>query len=209
MKKVSLEIRKKTHFASRCVFLESTPTMGLLSLLKKLKKSEQEARLLILGLDNSGKTTILKKLSDEEVSNIMPTQGFNVKSLMQNDFKLNVWDIGGQKSIRPYWRNYFDHTDALIYVIDSADQNRMEETGIELGQLLSEEKLDGVPLMVLANKQDLLNALTVEEISEGLNLPSIRDRPWNIQPCSAKNGDGLQEGMEWIVENMTSRNDID
>merc|ERR1712072_1084243 len=70
----------------------------------------------------SGKTTILKKLSEEDISHIMPTQGFNIKSLMQDGFKLNVWDIGGQKSIRPYWRNYFDQTDALIYVIDSADK---------------------------------------------------------------------------------------
>ena len=70
----------------------------------------------MLGLDNSGKTTILKKLSEEDISHIMPTQGFNIKSLMHEGFKLNVWDIGGQKSIRPYWRNYFDQTDALVYV---------------------------------------------------------------------------------------------
>ena len=89
----------------------------------------------MLGLDNSGKTTILKKLSEEDISHIMPTQGFNIKSLMQDGFKLNVWDIGGQKSIRPYWRNYFDQTDALVYVIDSADSRRMEETATELGQL--------------------------------------------------------------------------
>ncbi len=174
--------------------------MGLLSLLKKLKKNDKEARILVLGLDNSGKTTILKRLSDEDISNITPTQGFNVKSLVQNDLNLSVWDVGGQKSIRPYWRNYFDHTDALIYVIDSSDQKRMEETGIELDQLISEEKLEGVPILIFANKQDLMNAHDAEEISEGLNLVSINDRPWHIQACSAKNGDGLQDGMEWVME---------
>ena len=115
--------------------------MGLLTLLRKLKRSDNEARILVLGLDNSGKTTILKKLSEEDISHIMPTLGFNIKSLMHEGFKLYVWDIGGQKSIRPYWRNYFDQTDALVYVIDSADRRRMEETGVELGQLLEEEKL--------------------------------------------------------------------
>jgi len=110
--------------------------------------------------------------------------------------------FSGQKSIRPYWRNYFDHTDALIYVIDSADRKRMEETGVELSQLLSEEKLAGVPLLVYANKQDLMNALSAEEISDGLNLASIRDRPWSIQACSAKDGEGLQDGMEWVMGNV-------
>ncbi|KAK3248407.1 ADP-ribosylation factor protein 3 [Cymbomonas tetramitiformis] len=174
--------------------------MGLLSLLRQLKKSDGEARILVLGLDNAGKTTILKKLSDEDVTTITPTQGFNIKSLMHEGFKLNVWDIGGQKSIRPYWRNYFDQTDCLLYVIDSADRKRLEETGDELSKLLEEDKLAGVPLLVLANKQDLLNALPANEVAEGLNLFSIRDRPWQIQPCSAKNGTGLQDGMEWLVK---------
>ena len=139
--------------------------MGLLTLLRKLKRSDHEARILVLGLDNSGKTTILKKLSEEDISHIMPTQGFNIKSLMHEGFKLNVWDIGGQKSIRPYWRNYFDQTDALVYVIDSADRRRMEEPGVELGQLLEEEKLAAIPCLVFANKQDLMNALPPDEIA--------------------------------------------
>jgi ADP-ribosylation factor-like protein 3 len=75
-------------------------------------------------------------------------------------FKLNVWDVGGQKSIRPYWRNYFDATDALIYVIDAGDRRRLEETGVELQQLLEEDRLLGIPLLIFANKQDLLTALT-------------------------------------------------
>eukprot|EP00595_Chromulina_sp_UTEXLB2642_P000098 CAMPEP_0196762176 /NCGR_PEP_ID=MMETSP1095-20130614/1549_1 /TAXON_ID=96789 ORGANISM="Chromulina nebulosa, Strain UTEXLB2642" /NCGR_SAMPLE_ID=MMETSP1095 /ASSEMBLY_ACC=CAM_ASM_000446 /LENGTH=185 /DNA_ID=CAMNT_0042112605 /DNA_START=52 /DNA_END=609 /DNA_ORIENTATION=- len=178
--------------------------MGLLTLLRKLKKSDHEARLLVLGLDNSGKTSILKKLSDEDITHIMPTQGFNIKSLMHDGFKLNVWDIGGQKSIRPYWRNYFDHTDALIYVIDSADRRRIEETCLELQQLLEEEKLANVPLLVLANKQDLLNALAPDEITTELALNEVRDRVWQILPCSAKSGDGLPVAMEWIVEQINS-----
>jgi len=173
--------------------------MGLLTLLRKLKRSDKEARILVLGLDNAGKTTILKKLSDEDIAHIMPTQGFNIKSLMHDGFKLNVWDIGGQKSIRPYWRNYYDSTDALIYVVDSADKRRLEETGIELGQLLEEDKLSGVAVLIYANKQDLMNAQEASEIAEALTLTDIRDRQWHIQGCSAKTGDGLQEGMEWVV----------
>lgn len=110
--------------------------MGLLTLLRQLKKSDKEARILVLGLDNSGKTTILKKLSDEDVEHIMPTQGFNIKSVVHDGFKLNVWDIGGQKSIRPYWKNYYENTDAMVYVIDSADKRRLDEAGTELSSLL-------------------------------------------------------------------------
>ena len=95
---------------------------GLLSLLRKLRKSDKEARILVLGLDNAGKTTIVKKMSDEDITHTMPTQGFNIKSVQKDGFKLNVWDVGGQREIRPYWRNYFDNTDALVYVIDSADR---------------------------------------------------------------------------------------
>jgi len=101
----------------------------------------------------------------QDIKHIAPTQGFNIKSLMQDEFKLNVWDIGGQKSIRPYWRNYFDQTDALVYVIDSADRRRVEETGVELGQLLEEEKLGHVPVLIFANKQDLMNAMSPEEVN--------------------------------------------
>eukprot|EP00695_Tsukubamonas_globosa_P003164 TRINITY_DN497_c0_g1_i1.p1 TRINITY_DN497_c0_g1~~TRINITY_DN497_c0_g1_i1.p1 ORF type:complete len:205 (+),score=83.38 TRINITY_DN497_c0_g1_i1:75-617(+) len=174
--------------------------MGLLTLLRKLKRTDKEARILILGLDNSGKTSCLKKLSDEDISHISPTQGFNIKSIMHDSFKLNVWDIGGQKSIRPYWRNYFEQTDGLVFVIDSADRKRLEESGVELNLLLEEEQLARVPLLILANKQDLLNALPAKEIAEGLSLHSIRDREWQIQPCSAKTGDGLGTAMEWLVK---------
>lgn len=176
--------------------------MGLLDLLRKLRNGDKEARLLILGLDNSGKTTILKKLSNEDIDVVMPTQGFNIKSLVHSALKFNVWDVGGQKAIRPYWRNYFDSTDALIFVIDSADRRRMEETGLELQQLLEEEKLAGVPLLVFANKQDLLSSLSAAELSAGLNLHSIRDRQWQIIGCSAKTGEGLQEGMEFLISEL-------
>ncbi|KAF8061363.1 ARL3 [Scenedesmus sp. PABB004] len=176
--------------------------MGLLALLRKLRGSAAEARILVLGLDNAGKTTILKRLSDEDITTIMPTQGFNIKLVVHAGFKLNVWDIGGQKSIRPYWRNYFDSTDALVYVIDSADRRRIDECGAELAQLLEEEKMRGVPVLVLANKQDLLAALSADEVAEALGLLLIRDRAWQIQGCSARDGAGLQDGMEWLVRQV-------
>uniref|UniRef100_A0A7S1AUY8 ADP-ribosylation factor-like protein 3 n=1 Tax=Noctiluca scintillans TaxID=2966 RepID=A0A7S1AUY8_NOCSC len=179
--------------------------MGLLTLLKKMKKDEKEARILMLGLDNAGKTTVLKKLSEEDITHIMPTQGFNIKSLVHEGYKLNVWDIGGQRTIRPYWSNYFESSDALIYVIDSADKRRLEESGSELQELLAEDKLAGIPLLVFANKQDISTATGAEDIKNQLDLDSIKERTWTIQACSAKDADGLQEGMEWIISVVSNK----
>ena len=128
-------------------------SMGLLSILKKLKEKEKEVRLLMLGLDNAGKTTILKKFNGEDINEIAPTLGFNIKTLDHRGFKLNIWDVGGQKSLRSYWRNYFEATDGLIWVVDSADKRRLEDCKRELQTLLGEERLLGATLLVFANKQ--------------------------------------------------------
>merc|ERR1711879_223948 len=144
-----------------------------------------------------------KKMSEEDITHIMPTQGFNIKSLCHDGFKLNVWDIGGQKTIRPYWSNYFESSDALVYVIDSSDRRRLDESGAELKELLAEDKLSGIPLLLFANKQDLVQALPSDEISDALGLAEIKDRTWTIQACSAKEGEGLQDGMEWLVSNVS------
>merc|ERR1711924_594527 len=123
-------------------------------------------------------------------------------------FKLNVWDIGGQKSIRPYWRNYYENTDCLIYVVDSADDQRMEEAALELATLLAEEKLKGVPLLVYANKQDLLNAAEESAISKALQLDAEvgkSPRTYMVQKCSAKSREGLKEGMKWAVQHFANK----
>ena len=132
----------------------------------------------------------------------MPTQGFNIKSLSSGNFKFNVWDLGGQRAIRQHWKNYYDALDCIIFVIDSSDRIRMDETGEELQKLLEEDKLAGIPLLIYANKQDLVLAIPAEEIEELLSLDMICDRPWTIAACSAKDGEGLQDGLQWLMENV-------
>ncbi|CRK86975.1 CLUMA_CG000788, isoform A [Clunio marinus] len=165
--------------------------MGLLSLLRKLRSSsDKELRIVLLGLDNSGKTTILKQLANEETPNITtPTAGFNIKSISS-----------GNAKIRPYWKNYFENTDVLIFVVDSSDRKRMGESTDEFNELLKDEKLRSVPILVLANKQDLTSALKSSEVAELIGLVKMKDRDWQIQACSAIDGAGLQEAMDWICK---------
>ena len=189
--------------------------MGLLSILKKVKAKEKEIRLLLLGLDNAGKTTILRKFCGERTDTIEPTLGFNIQSITHQNYILNIWDVGGQKTIRAYWRNYFEQTDGLIWVVDSTDTTleRIQTCRDELFQLLRQEKLAGVSLLILANKQDCASensnaALSVERIADLLQLHSsdiMKNRHWTIMGCSAITGQGLLEGMDWIVDDISNR----
>lgn len=180
--------------------------MVFLTILRKLKQKEREVRILILGLDNAGKTTIVKKLNGEDIDAISPTLGFNIQALDYKDYKLNLWDVGGQRSIRAYWRNYFEETDALIWVVDSADRLRFEDCRIELHKLLTEERLAGATLLVLANKQDLRGAAGCAEIAEQLRLNEIsRSHHWHILRCSAVTGLNLASGFDWLLGDVASR----
>uniref|UniRef100_A0A7S2DCF0 Uncharacterized protein n=1 Tax=Octactis speculum TaxID=3111310 RepID=A0A7S2DCF0_9STRA len=126
----------------------------------------KEVRILILGLDNAGKTTILYKLqneTDEEI-NTIPTIGFNVETLKYKNIKFQVWDLGGQTSIRPYWRCYYPNTDAIIFVVDSADRERLNVAQQELQAMLEEEELKDSILLVFANKQDQSGALGAQGV---------------------------------------------
>lgn len=159
----------------------------------------KEVRVLILGLDNAGKTTILYKLQMGEVVTTVPTIGFNVETVQYKGLRFQVWDLGGQTSIRPYWRCYYQNTNAIIYVVDSADTERIGISKQELVTMLEEEELKEAVLMVFANKQDLPNALTSDALAEKLGLSALKNRQWSIFKTSAIKGDGLYEGLDWLV----------
>jgi len=161
---------------------------------------EKDVRILMLGLDSAGKTTILYKLQIGEVVSTIPTIGFNVETVQYKTIKFQVWDLGGQSSIRPYWRCYFPNTSAIIYVIDSSDTTRLQTSRSELLTMLSEEELNGVPLLVFCNKQDAENALKPEKISEELGLAGgEKGREWSVRGSCALKGEGLEEGLDWLV----------
>jgi ADP-ribosylation factor-like protein 1 len=170
-----------------------------MSWLSGLLFAKKEIRILILGLDNAGKTTLLYRLKIGEVVTTIPTIGFNVESVTYKNLNFNVWDLGGQTSIRPYWRCYYANTAAVIFVVDSTDIERLQTAADELAAMLNEEELKDAALLVFANKQDQPGAKGAGEISEALRLGELRDRNWSIMACSAVDGSGVSEGMDWLV----------
>jgi ADP-ribosylation factor-like protein 2 len=121
-------------------------------------------------------------------------------------FRLNIWDVGGQKTLRSYWRNYYEQTDGMVWVVDSSDLRRLNDCRHELHGLLKQEKLAGASLLIFANKQDIKGAMTPQEIARVLNLEVMDDsRHWQIIGCSAVTGEGLLAGFDWLVSDIGSR----
>ncbi|KAG1811226.1 ADP-ribosylation factor family-domain-containing protein [Suillus subaureus] len=186
--------------------------MGLLTIIRKSRQKEREMRILFLGLDNAGKTTILKKINGEDISSVSPTLDFNIKTFIhrkrdatRHRYTLNIWDVGGQRTLRPYWRNYFEQTDGIVWVVDSGDRMRMQDCREELHNLLLEDRLSGASLLVFANKQDIHGSMSDLEISEALDLPGIKSHNWKIWSCSAVTGLNLIQGLDWVVEDVAHR----
>ncbi|EMF15148.1 ARF/SAR superfamily [Sphaerulina musiva SO2202] len=177
----------------------------MLSILRKARLKDKEMRILMLGLDNAGKTTIVKKIMNEDVNEVSPTLGFIIKTIEYEGYKLNIWDVGGQKTLRTYWKNYFEKTDTLIWVVDATDKERIEDCRQELTGLLVQERLMGASLLVFKNKSDVAGCMTEDDIRKGLQLDNIQTHKWHILPCSAMTGLNLQAGLQWVVQDAKDR----
>ena len=157
----------------------------------------------MVGLDGAGKTTILYKLKIGEVVTTTPTIGFNVETVEFKNTSFTVWDVGGQNKIRPLWQHYYFDTQAIIFVVDSNDRERIEEARYELMAILPEDSVRNKFVLVLANKQDIPNAMTASDITSKLELSSIKNiKKWHVQATSAINGKGLVEGLEWLSNHL-------
>ncbi|KAG8138677.1 hypothetical protein E2320_001474 [Naja naja] len=149
---------------------------------------KKEMRILMVGLDAAGKTTILYKLKLGEIVTTIPTIGFNVETVEYKNISFTVWDVGGQDKIRPLWRHYFQNT-----------QERVNEAREELMRMLAEDELRDAVLL------DLPNAMNAAEITDKLGLHSLRHRNWYIQATCATSGDGLYEGLDWLSNQLRNQ----
>lgn len=165
----------------------------------------KEMRILMVGLDAAGKTTILFKLKLGEVIATMPTIGFNVESVEYRNINFTVWDIGGQDKLRPLWRHYYQGSHAVIFVVDSCDTLRLEEAKEEMIRVINDEEMRDAALLVLANKQDLPGAMTPQTLMEKLGLHSIRGHDWYLQSTIATSGDGIYEGLDWLAKTLKNK----
>lgn len=177
--------------------------MGLLTIVRKLRQRERDVRVLVLGLDNAGKTTVTRRLNGQSISDVAPTLSFNIVTLEHEGMRLNLWDIGGQKSLRPFWRNYFEETDAIVWVVDSTALFRLEEVKQELMQVAGDERMLGASVLVLANKADL----TAPDMAalEALVAPLRSSHHCALVPCSAVTGEGLAQAMQWLTHDISDR----
>ena len=167
----------------------------------KLRKS---FHVVMLGLDSSGKTAILyrSKFKENVTKKCQPTTAFNVETVRPSKgLRFKIWDVSGREQKRPLWKAYARQTDAIIFVVDSANEDRIEEAKEELFNLVNSAQINGAPILIFANKQDLPNAVAPMEVISKLSLPHLNSKHlWYLQPTSAVCGDGIVEGLRVLSD---------
>lgn len=191
--------------------------MGLATVIRKEKAKEGLLRLLVLGLDGAGKSSVVTRWCGGDVNDvreIAPTAGFRILTTRE---RLHIWDVGGQTGIRHYWRNYFEATDGLVFVIDAAAPSRLKESFDELVRLLGSDadgsgngvgRLHSFSVLILANKNDCDNAMEVIEIKtmlEPLFASLSGDIHWRVFSTSALKGSTMDESLTWLVDDIDGR----
>ena len=163
----------------------------------------RDTGVLILGLDNAGKTATLYALHlGEPMPYTVPTIGFNVEAIKVGNLDIKMWDIGGQDRFRALWPHYFEQTDGIAFVVDSSDCDRFEQVRAELHALMSHKDLVGKPFLILANKQDLPMATRKTELISLLQLETVKSSDWHVVECSATKNDRAKIGFQWLADQL-------
>jgi len=182
----------------------------LLSGLYKYLTQKDEFFILILGLDNAGKTTFLESAKTKLITNhqgvnlqkITTTVGLNLGKIDTHGVRLNFWDLGGQEELQALWDKYYQECHAIIYVVDSNDRERIEQSKETFTAMIKNENIRGVPLLVAANKQDLVDCMGVREVKPLFesNLELVGAREVMTLATSGLTGDGVVEGIDWVAQ---------
>ncbi|EGD74229.1 hypothetical protein PTSG_06239 [Salpingoeca rosetta] len=183
----------------------------LLSGLWQRWQQRYEYYALIIGLDAAGKTTLLEKIKEIYIAKypqggkkVIPTVGLNVAKILLHSIRLVFWDLGGQLDLHELWHNYYREAHGIIYVIDSTDRERLQESKDVFDHVLMTRELEGVPILILCNKQEHPNAMTVQDIKQTLNQSAhkLGLRDCKVQGVSAVSGENVRESVEWLASRM-------
>lgn len=177
-------------------------------MLQSIGLANKSAKILLLGLDNAGKTTLLHMLRDNKMVQHKPTRNPTSEEFVMDRISLRTYDLGGHKEARKLWKEYFQSVDAIVYIVDAADQSRLEESKIELDALLCDPELETVPFLILGNKVDAPGALSEPMFRQGLNLVETSGkgsvqvaqttRPMEVFMCSIADREGYQPAFKWL-----------
>ena len=162
----------------------------------------KKAYILILGLDASGKTTLLNRLKSNEGCVTIPTIGFNTETIHYGRLTFTLFDIGGQQTFRKMWHHYFENCNGIVFVIDCNDGARLNLVKKEIWTLLKHPMLQDIPFLFFANKQDLPNAVRKDALITRLELLKIRNREWFVAESTATEGHGIEQGFDWLSKNL-------
>lgn len=176
----------------------------------KLAKEKLSVKISWLGLDHAGKTTIVKRITSGVFDDsTFRTLGMNVDEFTSGKVKFISWDIGGQEAFREsLWESYMAGSMGIVYVIDSTDRDRFIEAHTELWKyVLDNDRVKNIPILVLANKQDLQDAASAGEVARALSLHKVTTHSYAIVPTSAKTGFNIEEGLEWLRQRVTEKLD--
>ncbi|CAI5767492.1 ARL8B [Podarcis lilfordi] len=188
------------------------PTPIMLALLSRLLDWfrslfwKEEMELTLVGLQYSGKTTFVNVIASGQFSeDMIPTVGFNMRKVTKGNVTIKIWDIGGQPRFRSMWERYCRGVNAIVYMVDAADREKIEASRNELHNLLDKPQLQGIPVLVLGNKRDLPNALDEKQLIEKMNLAAIQDREICCYSISCKEKDNIDITLQWLIQHSKSR----
>ncbi|KAJ0009373.1 hypothetical protein NQD34_001075 [Periophthalmus magnuspinnatus] len=179
--------------------------------LKRWREPARKVTLVMVGLDNAGKTATVRGIQGENPQDVAPTVGFSKVDLKQGKFEVTIFDLGGGKRIRGIWKNYYSESHGVVFVVDSTDVQRIQETRETMAEVLQHPRISGKPVLVLANKQDKEGALAEADIIENLSLEKLVNENkclCQIEPCSAVLGYGkkvdksIKKGLNWLLNNI-------